>query len=158
MICYRWAAGPKYYEETSTYFAMALADGLARNGQEPWLDRRHIPIDAQRLSDTVGKEMERRKLVIICIGERDLERCKADDDFFRWEIERARTLERAGRLKVVLVLHGIANMEELIKASRRAGAWGREFNAYLVRHYLLFARTETMDTLAERILKSLREF
>jgi hypothetical protein len=158
MICYRWSAGPKYYEETSTYFTMALADRLARNGQEPWLDRHHIPIDAQRLSDTVGKEMERRKLVIICIGERDLERCKADDDFFRWEIERARTLERAGRLKVVLVLHGIANMVELIKASRRAGAWGREFKDYLVRHYVLFARSETMDTLAEKILKSLTEF
>ena len=76
MICYHWAEGPKFYEETSTWVVLALEASLQRAGQDPWLDRTGLSTDAKDLVKMVGDKMERKKMVIICIGAHDLERCK----------------------------------------------------------------------------------
>lgn len=103
MICYRWAEGPKFYEETSSRVVLALEASLQRAGQDPWLDRTRLPTDAKDLVKTVGEEMQRRKMVIICIGPRDLDRCQNEDDFFRWEeMTEQLNLKRRGNSKLLL--------------------------------------------------------
>lgn len=155
MICYRWAEGPKFYEEMSSWVVLALEASLQRAGQDPWLDRTHLPTDAKDLIKTVGEEMQRRKMVIICIGPRDLERCQIEGDFFRWEIDRAIQLEAAGKLKVVVVVYGIDTLDTLVRKTKALGDWGANFYDYITKHYLIFLRVDSLEKEVGGIIKAL---
>ena len=154
MICYRWAAGPRNYEETSSWVVLALEAALQKAGQQPWLDKRHLPRTSPDLVQTVGQEMERRKMVIICIGPNDLQRCR-EGDFFRWEIDNATQLEADGKLKVVIAVYGIETTEALVNRAKKLGEWGKTFSDYLTKHYLIFLKVSSLDKEVSSIIDSL---
>jgi hypothetical protein len=99
--------------------------------------------------------MERKKMVIICIGPRDLERCQNEDDFFRWEIDRATQLEAAGKLKVVVIVYGIDTLDTLVRKTKCLGDWGADFCDYVRKHYLIFLRVGSLEKEVTGIVKAL---
>jgi len=155
MICYRWAAGPRHYEEMSSWVVLALEAALQKVGQQPWWDKRHLLRTSQDLVQTVGQEMERRKMVIICLGPNDLQRCQQEGDFFRWEIDNATQLEADGKLKVVIAVYGIETTEALVNRAKKLGEWGKTFSDYLTKHYLIFLKVSSLDKEVSSIIDSL---
>ena len=99
--------------------------------------------------------MRNRKMVIIIIGMDDLTRCRNDRDFFRWEIDTARKLEKDKKTKVVVVIHGVPDLETLFKNSRGWGTWGEGLKKYLTDHYVVFLEVDTPGQEVDRLTKIL---
>ena len=53
----------------------------------------------------VEEEMSRKEMTIMCIELHDLKRCSAADNFFRRQIDRAKQLEKEGKLTIIIVVH-----------------------------------------------------
>jgi len=125
------------------------------------MDKKDLTIHSQGLKDTIDQELLGMKMAVLCMGPGDLERCSNQDDFFRWEIDRARKLEVEGRLQVVVIVHGTARFEDLIcgfkSGKQRAslleevGEWGEDLFDYLRSHFVVFF---DMDTLDEELKKT----
>jgi len=149
----RRSEGPGYYEEASSWIVLALAGSLQKAGQDPWYDRARLPTHTPHMMETVMTEMERKKVVIICVGDRDLMRCKDKKDFFRFKIHNAIRLESAGKLKVVVLLHGI-NSSNLADRLADLGVWGKRLKTYFENHYLAFITVNSLDEELKKIISS----
>ena len=132
--------------------AKLLAQTLEKFGYEPWIDRKDLPVNSRELTQRVDEEMSRKEMAIICIGLHDLKRCSAVGDFFRWEIDRARQLEKERKLSVIVVVHGTNKVEELVKEKMDLGLWGLELLEYLRKHYVIFFDVDTLDADVDKII------
>jgi hypothetical protein len=128
------------------------------------MDKKNLCISSEKLKRTVEDNLLKKKVAIVCMGPGDLQRCSDPGDFFRWEIDRARQLEGEGQLRVVVVVHGTADFEDLIcgtvstkKARERVveslGEWGEDLLDYLRSHYVIFFDIKSLDPMVQKIIE-----
>jgi len=166
IILYRWQSSIKGAEQVTSMIARLLADALETHGYDPWMDKKDLSITSTELKDSLSTAMDKTKVAVICIGVGDLARCSANDDFFRWEIDRTRALETCGKPKVVVVVHGTHELEDLIcgieiderlrkRTFRSLGRWCTDFLDYLRNHYVMFFDINRLDDTAAQIIQML---
>src|SRR5271170_4828578 len=114
MILYRQQSSIKGATQLPSMVAKLLQMTLEISGHDAWMDKKDLSVDSQGLKDTIDLEMRKMKMAILCMGVGDLERCSDEEDFFRWEINRARELEEEGVLRVVVIVHGTVDVTDLI--------------------------------------------
>ena len=145
-------------EQVTSMVATLLFFSLQSHGYDAWMDRKDLRVTSTELKESVSSQLEEKKVAIISIGVGDLERCSADDDFFRWEIDRIRELENEGKLQVAVVVHGTIELTDLICGTEMAGKvrqriikslrqWGKDLLEYLRKHYVIFFEIDQLDTL-----------
>src|SRR5947207_4167550 len=94
IILYRWDSKIKGAEQQPTLVAKVLSMTLEEKGYDVWMDRKDLSVDSTELKRTIDSELNEKKVAVISIGVGDLERCAEEGDFFRWEIDLVRQLER----------------------------------------------------------------
>ena len=159
IILYRWTSIIPGAEELPALVADAIFNRLAKRGYDPWMDRQSLSVDGE-LKTAVKSGLKKNKVAVICIGVGDLARCADPTDFFRWEIESALASET---LKVVFVVHGTNNWEDLICGNSTAekvrkrkllevGQWGEDLLDRLRGQYVIQFKLKKLDIVdAEQI-------
>lgn len=148
--------------------AKLLQMTLETYGYDSWMDRKDLSVTTPALKETIEFQIRGKKMAILCVGVGDLERCSAEDDFFRWEIDRVRQLENEGALRVVVIVHGTAEVEDTIcgpslvdserrRVLKKVGKWGDNLLQYLRTHYVIFFDIDTLDNTVEKIINQLNE-
>lgn len=167
MILYRQQSSIKGAAQLPSVVAKVLQMALEASGYDTWMDKKDLSVTSQGLKDSINRQMLEMKIAILCMGVGDLERCSNDDDFFRWEINRARELEEEGVLGVVIIVHGTVEVEDLIcgvssgakrkSALASVGNWGEAFLEYLSSHYVIFFDIDALDNIVEKIIAKFKE-
>lgn len=148
--------------------AKLLQMTLETYGYDSWMDRKDLSVTSPVLKKTVEIQICGKKIAILCMGVGDLERCSAEDDFFRWEIDQVRQLENEGTLRVVVIVHGTTEVEDLIcgpslvdshrrRVLKKVGEWGDNLLQYLRTHYVIFFDIDALDSMVEKIISRLNE-
>src|SRR5271155_4077703 len=163
MILYRQRSSIKGASQVPSMVAKLLQLKLEISGHDVWMDKKDLPVDSQRLKETIDLQMHKMKMAILCMGVGDLERCLDAEDFFRWEIDRTRELEEEGALGVVVIVHGTVDVTDLIcgtsqrvkqreLALQSLGKWGSELLQYLRTHFVIFFDVDALDRIVEQII------
>jgi hypothetical protein len=166
MILYRQLSSIKGAEQQPSMVATLLQKWLAESDCNVWMDKKDLSVATQELKETIYNQMREATMAILSMGAGDLERCSDAGDFFRWEIDRVRDLEKEGRLRVVVIVHGTQNVEDLIcgttsvskhrkSALVGVGNWGTDLLEYLRRRYITFFDMNELDRLVGNIMQSL---
>jgi len=168
MILYRQQSSIKGAAQLPSMVAKLLQMSLETSGYDTWMDKKDLSVTTQGLKDTIDSQMREMKMAILCMGVGDLERCSDESDFFRWEIDRVRKLEEEGPLRVVVIVHGTVEVEDLIcgtssgvkhrqSALVSVGIWGEDLLEYLRTHYVIFFDIDDLDTDVEKIIAKFNE-
>jgi hypothetical protein len=168
MILYRQQSSIKGATQLPSIVAKLLQVTLEISGYDSWMDKKDLSVDSQGLKDTIDLQMGRMKMAILCMGVGDLQRCSDEEDFFRWEIDRARELEECGVLQVVVIVHGTQDVVDLIcgtsmrvkqreSALEGVGVWGEGLLEYLRTHFVIFLDIDTLDKTVEKIIARFNE-
>ena len=168
MILYRQRSSIKGATQLPSMVATLLQRSLETSGYDTWMDKKDLSVTTQGLKDTINYQMREMEMAILFMGVGDLERCSDEGDFFRWEIDRVRELEEEGVLRVVVIVHGTAEVEDLICGTssvvkRRqsvlasVGIWGKDLLEYLRTHYVIFFDIDDLDTDVDKIIAKFNE-
>jgi len=169
LIFYRWSSEIPGAEQQPAVVARLLADELRIYGWEAWIDKKSLTVGSQDLRDTIISELDKGKIAIISIGVGDLGRCAAADDFFRWEIDAVRNLEKERKLQVAIIVHGTAVPEDLIcgkskdikkrrQIMRSLGPWGQDILEYLTTHYVIyFNNIDQVEAIVHKVILLVKE-
>lgn len=147
--------------------AKLLSFALQVRGHDAWMDRQNLSITSAELKKTLESNINKTKVAIVCIGVSDLQRCSNVDDFFRWELDQARRLEAQGKIRVVVVVHGTVEVEDLVcgtvlanksreRILKSVGQWGEDLLEYLRKHFVIFFDINDLDAIAQKIILELR--
>jgi hypothetical protein len=128
-----------------------LEMALQKEGETIWKDESNLDFGAADLKQSVETALLRTRVVIICLGLHDLERCSHKEDFLRWEIDTARRLETEEKVKVVILMHGVTKWEELIPDKLKKTSWGKELMVYFGSHLLISFDMNAFGTMIAKL-------
>jgi hypothetical protein len=169
MMFYRQLSSIEGAEEQPSILATLLQKLLERSGSNVWMDKKDLSVATQELKYTIYNQMRKTTMAILSMGVGDLERCSDEGDFFRWEIDRVRELEKEKVLQVAVVVHGTKEVEDLIcgtsstikhrkSALASLGTWGEDLLEYLRNHWIIFFEIDKLDQVISRLQGESGEF
>ena len=129
-----------------------IQNALREKGQNVWMDETNLDKATPQLQATVEKAMLQTRIIILCLGRHDLERCVTQDDFLRWEIDTARKLENENRVKVAILIHGVTKWEDIFGREVQRTNWGKNLKSYFQRHYVTIVNMKEYRSLITDLL------